>query len=207
MGTSVDLQHINCAQLTTDLNADNSDERMRIQLEHPGEEHVITGKRVLGQIGVTRCRLSFQSSLQFLNLQISYTAFGDAFYKLADPSYTGEVFGHPAMTPKGKMSMSDTHSPYYHLIQSAPYLTATPEVTLFKLHDDDLFLVLASDGLWNLEGVDNEWVINTIMRGWDEEQLNLAEYLMDRLKEVERPGDDVTIVVISFKYHKQDLRC
>lgn len=100
--------------------------------------------------------------------------------------------------------MRETHGPYYHLIQSPPYLVPTPEVTSLDLWPEDVFLVLASDGLWDTEGVTNEWVVQTVLQGLTEKPLNIAKYLLERVHGVGRPGDDVTIAIIVFNHSEGD---
>ncbi|KIM71707.1 hypothetical protein PILCRDRAFT_16801, partial [Piloderma croceum F 1598] len=156
-------------QLTDDLNAKNPLERARLMAKQ--EEFAIVGERVLGQMEVTR-------------------SFGDAFFKLKNTNYTRQVFGHPLMTPKGKMSMHETHSHLYPHIISPPYLIPTPVTSTYPLSDAEVFLVLASDGLWDTAGVSNAWVVETVDHGLRTGQNDVAQFLLDRVKEIARPGDD-----------------
>ena len=123
-------------------------------------------------------------------------AFGDAFFKLKNTNYTREVFGHSLMTPKGKMSMHETHSHLYPHIISPPYLIPTPVTSTHPLSNADVFLVLASDGLWDTAGVSNAWVVETVGQGLRTGQNDVAKFLLDQVKEIARPGDDVSIVVL-----------
>ena len=148
----------------------------------------------------TRCELN-PTCMYFL--ATDYTiAFGDAFFKLQNTNYTREVFGHPLMTPKGKMSMHETHSHLYPHIISPPYLIPTPVTSAYSLSDADIFLVLASDGLWDTAGVSNAWVVETVGQGLRTGQNDVAQFLLDQVKEIARPGDDVSIVVLVFRDSK-----
>jgi serine/threonine protein phosphatase PrpC len=125
-------------------------------------------------------------------------AFGDAFFKLKNTAYTRHVLGHPSMTPKGRMNMHETHSHLYPHIITPPYLIPTPAISTHTLSDADAFLVLASDGLWDAVGVGNGWVVEIVWEGLRVRLEDVAVYLLDRVEEVGRPGDDVSIVVLVF---------
>jgi serine/threonine protein phosphatase PrpC len=138
---------------------------------------------------------SYASLCSITNLPL---AFGDAFFKLKNTDYTRQVFGHPFMTPKGRMNMHETNRHLYPHIISPPYLIPTPDISTHTLSDADLFLILASDGLWDTNGVNNGWVVRTIFQGLRAGQIDIAQYLLAQLKEVGRPGDDVSIAILIF---------
>jgi len=95
--------------------------------------------------------------------------------------------------------MHDTHRHLYPHIISPPYLISTPLTSTHTLSDADLFLILASDGLWDTAGVSNEWVVETVIQGLQAGGKDIAQFLLDQVREVSRPGDDVSIVVLVFR--------
>jgi serine/threonine protein phosphatase PrpC len=103
------------------------------------------------------------------------------------------------MTPKGKMNMDETHSHLYPHIISPPYLIPTATTSAHTLSDLDIFVILASDGLWNTAGVSNEWVVDTVSQGLRAGQNDVAQFLLDQVREISRPGDDVSIAVLVFR--------
>ena len=125
-------------------------------------------------------------------------AFGDAFYKLKNTEYTRQILSHPLITPKHNMNTHETLHHLYPYIITPPYLIPTPAISTHTLSDADIFVVLASDGLWDTVGVSNEWVVEVVGQGLRVGSEDVAMYLLDRVKEVGRPGDDVSIVVLVF---------
>lgn len=109
-------------KLTTEHNSDNAAEVKRILNEHPKEEErdIIRGDRLLGILAPLR-------------------AFGDFKFKWAKDTII-EAFGN-------LLSKEQLVPPNY---KTPPYLTATPDVKSHKLTPRDKFLVLGSDGLWDL---------------------------------------------------------
>ncbi|KAK8103961.1 uncharacterized protein PG998_010994 [Apiospora kogelbergensis] len=87
-------------------------------------------------------------------------------------------------------------SPYYHLLESPPYLKATPEIISHRRSANDIFIIMASDGLWSIEGMTNEWVVDKTMEALSNVTVeDPGQYLMEEVKKWET-GDDVTIKVI-----------
>lgn len=105
--------------LSVDQTGDNAEEVARLSKEHPGEDNIVKGGRVLGMM-VSR-------------------AFGDARWKWPLELQRGFVrrfYGAAPLTPT-----RDFRTP--------PYLTAEPVVTTTKIDaSKPSFLILASDGLW-----------------------------------------------------------
>jgi pyruvate dehydrogenase phosphatase len=127
-------------RLSVDQTGSNTDEISRISAEHPGEEGIVKGGRVLG-IMVSR-------------------AFGDGFWKwdaelqktLAKTYFNGL---YPKMIP-------------FEGLKTPPYLTAEPVVTTMKLElgkGKGSFLILASDGFW--DHVSDEQAVR-LVRAWVE---------------------------------------
>ena len=148
---------------------------------------------------MTRCNAKFHRPSSPQELTIHPLAFGDAFFKLKNTDYTQHVLGHPLVTPQGKMSMHETHRHLYPHINSPPYLIPTPATSMHTLSDADLFLVLGSDGLWDTGGVSNQWVAETVVCGLRGGEKDVAQFLLEQVKEVSRPGDDISILVLLFQ--------
>jgi serine/threonine protein phosphatase PrpC len=125
-------------------------------------------------------------------------AFGDSFYKFSDTDYTEYVFGSSKLPSKrGVMPYNMKMRSIYPLIKSAPYLTANPEVTVHERSRLDQFLVVASDGVWALEPVSNDWVAEVVASAIARGDVDPAETLMQEITRF-NPGDDVTIKVVRF---------
>jgi pyruvate dehydrogenase phosphatase len=108
-------------KLTTEHNSDNVQEVKRILSEHPESEH---HQIIKGD--------------RLLSILAPLRAFGD--FKFKWPAETiestlGAILGEHACPPHYK---------------TPPYLTAKPEVTYHHLTARDRFLVLGSDGLWDM---------------------------------------------------------
>ena len=103
------------------------------------------------------------------------------------------------MTPKGKISMHEAHQHLYKYIISPPYLISTPEISYRALTSDDRFLILASDGFWDTPGISTEWVATVATEARQSGNADdAAQCILDRLREMGSPGDDVSIVVLLF---------
>jgi serine/threonine protein phosphatase PrpC len=75
-------------------------------------------------------------------------------------------------------------------------MTAVPEIIQHLRSSNDCFLVLASDGVWGLQDVTNQWVVEIVKDGI-ERRVDPAMCLMEEVKKL-KPGDDVTILVVVF---------
>lgn len=88
--------------------------------EHPGEDYIIRNGRLLGYLQPFR-------------------AFGDVMFKWNSQlhkDYLNDIYGRVVMPPQ--------------IYRTPPYLTAVPVVTHHTLNTEDKFLVIASDGLWDM---------------------------------------------------------
>lgn len=123
--------------LTADHNAFNLSELQRVQSEHPEseEETVVSDQRLLG-------------------LLMPFRAFGDVRFKWSEELQKSVLQGACDAEP---LNIYQYYPANYH---TPPYLTATPEVTYHKLRPQDKFLVMASDGLWDLLG--NQEVVRLV---------------------------------------------
>lgn len=109
----------------------NPDEVQRILSEHPGEE-----SRTCFQYGRLLGRLA------------PLRAFGDIRFKI-EADQQKLLIG--SIDPKFK-SFSNLKTP--------PYLTAEPEVFQYKLEKSDKFIVMATDGLWDM--LSNQEVVELV---------------------------------------------
>ncbi|QLQ78905.1 hypothetical protein HG537_0B02530 [Torulaspora globosa] len=109
--------------LSTDQTGDNPDEVRRIRSEHPGEPNVVRNGRILGSLQPSR-------------------AFGDCRYKV------GEVDGQSLANLPDHLRIYFRSKPRHFL--TPPYVTARPEITTTKIEPNTKFMVLGSDGLFEL---------------------------------------------------------
>jgi len=134
--------------LSIDQTAANPEEVTRLQLEHPGENFVIKNGRLLGQLQPLR-------------------SFGDIQYKWDKVTHSHvltQVYGGPIVPPS--------------MYKTPPYLTAKPVITQHHLQPHDKFLILATDGLWDV--LSNEQAVGLV-----------ADFLKHQSKEKHTsPGDD-----------------
>ena len=109
----------------------NPSEVQRVLKDHPNEAStVIRYDRLLGRL-------------------TPFRAFGDVRFKW-DQENQEQVFEAMGRSPSAD----------YHEYSTPPYLTAEPEVTCFQLQRSDKFLVLATDGLWDM--LSNEEVVHCV---------------------------------------------
>ncbi|CAK3768593.1 [Pyruvate dehydrogenase [acetyl-transferring]]-phosphatase 1, mitochondrial [Lecanosticta acicola] len=108
--------------MSTDHTGFNQDEVARLQSEHPGEDVVDPRTGRIHGLAVSR-------------------AFGDGRWKWVESitKKAHEKFFGPAPRPNG-------------VIKTPPYLTAEPEIKETRVNEGDHpdFLIMASDGLWDL---------------------------------------------------------
>ncbi|KAJ8400454.1 hypothetical protein AAFF_G00395780 [Aldrovandia affinis] len=115
--------------LSRDHNALNRDELERVRSQHPRAEGdtVVTDDRLLGILmplrGFGDVRFKWSRELQQSVLESDCDLESLNIYQYTPPNY---------LTP--------------------PYLEATPELTYHRLRPKDRFLILASDGLWDMLG-------------------------------------------------------
>ncbi|GCC35118.1 pyruvate dehydrogenase [acetyl-transferring]-phosphatase 1, mitochondrial [Chiloscyllium punctatum] len=114
--------------LSTSHNAQNPEEVHRVRSEHPASEEktVVRHDRLLG-------------------LLMPFRAFGDVKFKWSLELQKQVLESRPELLTGDEFFRSypaNHHTP--------PYLTAEPEVTYHRLRPQDKFLVLATDGLWDI---------------------------------------------------------
>eukprot|EP00079_Xenopus_tropicalis_P035247 XP_017949018.1 PREDICTED: pyruvate dehydrogenase [acetyl-transferring]-phosphatase 2, mitochondrial [Xenopus tropicalis] len=123
--------------LTADHNAFNKAELQRLNAEHPPSEKdtLVTDNRLLG-------------------ILMPFRAFGDVIFKWSRELQKSVLLNACDLEPLNiyQYSPSNYHTP--------PYLSAEPEVTYHKLRPQDKFLIMASDGLWDM--LENEQVVKLV---------------------------------------------
>lgn len=115
--------------LTNDHNAQNPDELQRILGEHPPSERrtVVRHDRLLG-------------------LLLPFRAFGNIRFKWS-ADMLGRLYEARPDVLSALSEAVQTPPPHY---LTPPYLSARPEVSRHHIRTSDKFLVLATDGLWEL---------------------------------------------------------
>ncbi|KAG6914917.1 hypothetical protein DXG01_014465 [Tephrocybe rancida] len=164
---------------TDDMNAKTPSEKERLAREHPGEDSIVVGGRLFGRIMSTR-------------------GFGDAYYKLplgpiGNWQHRRYIDALSAVEDRGKVTMSEQYTSMFHHYRTPPYLTATPATGVFQL-SEGCIVIMATDGLWDC--VSSEVAVETVRRGVEQGVDNLAEYLLDDVRTIKSPGDDVTIMLL-----------
>ena len=111
--------------LSLDQNAHNHEEVERVRMEHPGEELIVSNGRLLGHL-------------------MPFRAFGDVIFKWSADMHKevlNKIYGRVVISPQ--------------VYRTPPYLTAEPVVAHHTLESEDKFLVIASDGLWDMMSSDD----------------------------------------------------
>ena len=160
--------------LSIDQTGDNMDEVTRIQKEHPGEPNAVRRGRVLGCLQPSR-------------------AFGDYRYKLKDvdgqklsdlPDYVKVYF---------RSEPRDLLTP--------PYVTAKPEITTTEIKSNIKFMVMGSDGLFEL--LTNEEIVGLVAK-WQEQYMpqNINRQISSTLPQVKDITEDKSSQRPAFRYKK-----
>lgn len=182
--------------LSVDQNSLNHEEVDRLKQEHPGENHVVTNNRLLG-------------------LLQPFRAFGDVIFKWdyrLHEEFLNKIYGRNLVPP--------------NKYRTPPYLTAEPVVTHRSLQPGDKFVVIATDGLWDM--ISSETAVECIgglvesgslarnVDDTDHGQVNGASQLIQEAlggddevkvstllaapKQIRRAmRDDITVTVVYFK--------
>ncbi|KAF4663157.1 hypothetical protein FOL46_004893 [Perkinsus olseni] len=127
--------NIEAEWLTAAHNADSPIEQERLKAEHPGEEdlvHCSDGKTVGTRWGACYVKGRLQPT----------RAFGDFYFKDMDIAKAARV------APYSHERNADDEHPLPSF--TPPYLSAVPDVRTERRDPDrDMFLIMASDGLWD----------------------------------------------------------
>ncbi|XP_040264984.1 pyruvate dehydrogenase [acetyl-transferring]-phosphatase 2, mitochondrial [Bufo bufo] len=123
--------------LTADHNAFNKSEVQRVRSEHPAseEETVVTDQRLLG-------------------ILMPFRAFGDVRFKWSEALQQSVLRNACDLEPLNIYQYSPAN------YRTPPYLSAKPEITYHQLRPQDRFLVMASDGLWDM--LENQEVVRLV---------------------------------------------
>ncbi len=128
LGVQGDDGRWSALSVTNDHNAHNPDEMQQVLSEHPASKRktVVKHDRLLG-------------------LLIPFRGFGVMKFKWSGELLNRTYEARPELligNENAKNLLPDYHTP--------PYLIADPETTYHKLRPQDKFLILATDGLWEL---------------------------------------------------------
>ncbi|XP_053305627.1 pyruvate dehydrogenase [acetyl-transferring]-phosphatase 2, mitochondrial [Spea bombifrons] len=155
LGVQDDNGNWSAVPLTADHDAFNNSELRRIKSEHPAseEETVVSENRLLG-------------------ILMPFRAFGDVRFKWSQELQKSVLQNACDSEPLNiyQYSPSNYHTP--------PYLTAAPEITYHKLRTQDKFLVMASDGLWDM--LENQEVVNLVAEHLSEVRLQEPEVSVEK---------------------------
>ncbi|KAI8324401.1 protein serine/threonine phosphatase 2C, partial [Martensiomyces pterosporus] len=138
LGVRLDNGTWKAVRLSEDQTASNKNELARMNREHPGETAVIRKGRVLGGLMPTR-------------------AFGDCRYKWSLETQQ-DLF--PVLYARGHRYA--TTPPNY---STPPYVTARPVIVKHQLSENDKFIVMASDGLY--DQLSDAEVIDTVAQWYE----------------------------------------
>ncbi|XP_041417145.1 pyruvate dehydrogenase [acetyl-transferring]-phosphatase 2, mitochondrial-like isoform X2 [Xenopus laevis] len=146
LGVQNDSGAWSAVPLTADHNAFNKAELQRLHAEHPPSEKdtIVTDNRLLG-------------------ILMPFRAFGDVLFKWSRELQKSVLQNACDLEPLNiyQYSPSNYHTP--------PYLSAEPEVTYHKLRPQDKFLIMASDGLWDM--LESEQVVKLVANHLSENSL------------------------------------
>ncbi|KAI4596910.1 hypothetical protein KJ359_004820 [Pestalotiopsis sp. 9143b] len=138
LGQRNDVGEWDATALSVDQTGSNEEEIARINAEHPGEDNIVKGGRVLG-------------------LMVS-RGFGDGRWKW-DLDFQSEI------KSKFELGFSPLSSAKY-AVKTPPYLTAEPVVSTTQLdRRRATFLIMGSDGFW--DRVSTEQAVNLVGKWLD----------------------------------------
>jgi pyruvate dehydrogenase phosphatase len=89
--------------------------------------------------------------------------------------------------------MNHQYAPLFFAYKTPPYVTPTPQTGEHQLQKGDI-IIMATDGLWDL--VSSKEAADIVLQGAAETHDNLARYLLEQVRALKSPGDDVTVLVI-----------
>ncbi|KAF4674727.1 hypothetical protein FOL47_008777 [Perkinsus chesapeaki] len=129
--------------LTAAHNADSPTEQERLIAEHPGEEDLVHCKQKIIELDSEGKTVGTRWGACYVKGRLQPTrAFGDFYFKDMDIARVARV----APYPHEQKDEDDNPLPNF----TPPYISATPDVrTEQRDPTRDMFLILASDGLWD----------------------------------------------------------
>ncbi|KAH9900408.1 protein phosphatase 2C-like domain-containing protein [Xylariomycetidae sp. FL2044] len=159
-------------ELTVDCTGANPDEAARIQAQFPDEPGIVKGGRVWG-------------------MQPSRT-FGDGMWKWTSALKENLRWHYNGLNLPG--------GPRYKDYRDGPYLTAEPLVTTTRVpRDRPAFLILATDGLWDM--MSSEQAVDLVGRwlDWQQNKVNKKEGPEEVTKEAKTKQTDFGPTVLGWK--------
>ncbi|CAR27382.1 hypothetical protein ZYGR_0I06560 [Zygosaccharomyces rouxii] len=162
--------------LSTDQTGDNPSEVERVRSEHPDEPNAVRNGRILGSLQPSR-------------------AFGDYRYKIKD------IDGKTLSELPEHLRIYFRSKPRDFL--TPPYVTAKPEITTTKIGPNSKFMVIGSDGLFEL--LSNEEVAGLVVR-WMESNMSPkvpCAFPKGKLPEVKDISTDSESMRPAFRYKRQ----
>lgn len=162
--------------LSTDQTGDNPNEVERVRSEHPGESNAVRNGRILGSLQPSR-------------------AFGDYRYKIKD------IDGKTLSELPEHLRIYFRSKPRDFL--TPPYVTARPEITTTKIGPNSKFMVIGSDGLFEL--LSNEEVAGLVVR-WMESNMSPkvpCDFPNGKLPQVKDISIDAESMRPPFRYKHQ----
>lgn len=163
--------------LSTDQTGDNIDEVERIRKEHPNEPNVIRNGRILGSLQPSR-------------------AFGDYRYKVK------EIDGKSSQDLPNYMKLQLRREPKSFF--TPPYVTAKPEITTTIIDKDTKFLIMASDGLFEL--LNNEEIGGLVIKWMDKYLKRPSISNTKELPNVKDISKDQEFLRSAFRYRQRDAK-
>eukprot|EP01029_Cantina_marsupialis_P027935 TRINITY_DN774198_c0_g1_i1.p1 TRINITY_DN774198_c0_g1~~TRINITY_DN774198_c0_g1_i1.p1 ORF type:complete len:353 (-),score=98.43 TRINITY_DN774198_c0_g1_i1:74-1132(-) len=132
MGSKIDNQR-KSTPLSTDHSANSASEQARLRKEHPGEKNIVVCKPS-GACYVKGCLMPSRS---FGDLYLKYPEFNALRAKCNkyEAKYAQDVQPNRGRSVRGKYT--------------APYITAEPEISEYDITNNDDFVIIASDGIWD----------------------------------------------------------
>ncbi|KAL2324256.1 hypothetical protein Fmac_023314 [Flemingia macrophylla] len=187
-------------RLSTDHNVADEEVRREVEALHPDDSHIVVYTRGVWRIKGIIQDLDALTSCDFL-LCLSYVfaslvsrSIGDVYLKKPD---FFQQFGNPIPLKR-------------------PVMTAEPSIIIRELESEDLFLIFASDGLW--EQLSDEAAVQIVfkypragiakrlVRAALQEAAKKREMRYDDIKKIDKRvrrhfHDDITVIVIYLDHH------
>ncbi|OAY84049.1 putative protein phosphatase 2C 78 [Ananas comosus] len=192
-------------RLSKDHNVAVEEVRKEVVALHPDDSHIVVYTRGVWRIkGIIQMELLHQNMVRYFENFLVSRSIGDIYLKKpelsSDPLF--RQFGSPVPLKR-------------------PVITAEPSILVRKLKPNDLFLIFASDGLWEQlsDEAAVEIVVNNpragiakrLVRAAVNEAAKKRELRYDDIKKIEKGvrrhfHDDITVIVIYLDHHRQGTR-
>lgn len=120
--------------LNIERNANKEEEQARLRQLHPGEDDVVKCRRSWTEIVSNSVTKTFYSGCYVKGRLQPTKSFGDFHLKSSSVAHDPER-GTTFLNPNSQVSQ--------------PYIDADPDLTVTRRNEKDLFLIAATDGLWD----------------------------------------------------------